>query len=477
MRMARTARFGTADLAMPEVAIRFADRGVALAIVRNPGLGAAEMFMDGRLVIEAGDIRGLITLLKGNTLWEAGRKSIEPILPLRMLGRVSHRVDRINMARRAKKNVAHHYDLSDRLYDLFLDADWQYSCAYFTDPANTLDRAQDDKKAHIAAKLALLPGMRVLDIGCGWGGMALYLHAKTGAEVLGVTLSEEQIKVARRRAEAAGVADKVKFELIDYRHVTGSFDRIVSVGMFEHVGPAHYRAFFRKCRDLLTRDGVMLIHTIGRMGKPGVTDDFTAKYIFPGGYNPALSEIVRGYEGMRMFPTDIEVLRVALRADARSLVRSHHRCERRDRGALRRALLPHVVLLSRRREYGVPLRRPGQLPAPDGEEPRCFADHARLYDRCRTCADRRRRRSVTARRFAGAAFRQQRRDAIAGRGRGRGRGCRGGRIVGVTAGRPLAARYPLAQFARRQSVKSGCGQRLFLRCHPKLFRADCAQKK
>ena len=305
-----TARFGTADPAMPEVAIRFADRGVALAIVRNPGLGAAEMFMDGRLVIEAGDIRGLITLLKGNTLWEAGRKSIEPILPLRMLGRVSHRVDRINMARRAKKNVAHHYDLSDRLYDLFLDADWQYSCAYFTDPANTLDRAQDDKKAHIAAKLALLPGMRVLDIGCGWGGMALYLHARTGAEVLGVTLSEEQIKVARRRAEAAGVADKVKFELIDYRHVTGSFDRIVSVGMFEHVGPAHYRAFFRKCRDLLTRDGVMLIHTIGRMGKPGVTDDFTAKYIFPGGYNPALSEIVRGYEGMRMFPTDIEVLRV-----------------------------------------------------------------------------------------------------------------------------------------------------------------------
>jgi cyclopropane-fatty-acyl-phospholipid synthase len=214
------------------------------------------------------------------------------------------------MARKSKRNVAHHYDLSDRLYDLFLDADRQYSCAYYTDPEYSLERAQADKKAHIAAKLALKPGMKVLDIGCGWGGMALYLHDKTGADVLGVTLSEEQLKVARRRATEAGVADKVKFELIDYRHVTGRFDRIVSVGMFEHVGPAHYRAFFRKCRELLTEDGVMLMHTIGRMGTPGVTDDFTAKYIFPGGYSPALSEIVRGYEGLRMFPTDIEVLRL-----------------------------------------------------------------------------------------------------------------------------------------------------------------------
>jgi cyclopropane-fatty-acyl-phospholipid synthase len=157
--------------------------------------------------------------------------------------------------------------------------------------------------------------MKVLDIGCGWGGMALYLHAKTGAEVLGVTLSEEQLKVARERAEQAGVADKVKFELIDYRHVTpekfgGQFDRIVSVGMFEHVGTAHYRTFFRKCRELLTEDGVMLLHTIGRAGGPGVTDAFTAKYIFPGGYIPALSEILRGHESLRFFLTDVEVLRL-----------------------------------------------------------------------------------------------------------------------------------------------------------------------
>ncbi|MEG3163482.1 cyclopropane-fatty-acyl-phospholipid synthase family protein [Sphingomonas sp. PB2P19] len=304
-----TKMFGTPDATLPNVAVRFTDKGVPLAIVRNPALGAAEAFMDGRLVIDQGDIRDLVRLLKGNTPWEKG-DALKPSLPVKLLDKVVHRVDRVNMARRSKKNVAHHYDLSDRLYDLFLDADRQYSCAYFTDPANSLEQAQDDKKAHIAAKLLLKPGMRVLDIGCGWGGMALYLHAKTGAEVLGVTLSEEQLKVARRRAEEAGVADKVKFELIDYRAVTGQFDRIVSVGMFEHVGPAHYKAFFRKCRELLTADGVMLLHTIGRMGVPGVTDTFTTKYIFPGGYNPALSEIVRGYEGTKLFPTDIEVLRV-----------------------------------------------------------------------------------------------------------------------------------------------------------------------
>jgi cyclopropane-fatty-acyl-phospholipid synthase len=306
----RIARFGTPDPDYRDVTIRFADAGAASAIVRHPALGAAEMFMDGRLIVEDGDIRDLIELLKRNTPWAARTGELDPVWPVKALGNILRRVDRINLARRSKKNVAHHYDLSDRLYDLFLDADRQYSCAYFTDPANTLEQAQDDKKAHIAGKLLLKSGHRVLDIGCGWGGMALYLHAKTGAEVFGVTLSEEQLKVARRRAKEAGVADKVKFELIDYRHVNGTFDRIVSVGMFEHVGPAHYRAFFRKCRDLLSEDGVMLVHTIGRMGGPGVTDGFVAKYIFPGGHNPSLSEIVHGYEGVKLFPTDIEVLRL-----------------------------------------------------------------------------------------------------------------------------------------------------------------------
>ncbi|GGB20431.1 replicative DNA helicase [Sphingomonas metalli] len=305
----RTIDFGTPDPAFPTVAIRFTEPGVAGRIVRHPALGAAEAFMDGKLVIEQGDVRDLVNLLKGNSPWERGG-GLRPSMPIRLAGQLIHRVDRINMARRSKRNVAHHYDLSDRLYALFLDADRQYSCAYFTDPANGLEQAQADKKAHIVAKLLIEPGMRVLDIGCGWGGMALYIHAKTGAEVLGVTLSEEQLKVARRRAEEAGVADRVRFELIDYRAVTGQFDRIVSVGMFEHVGPAHYGTFFRKCRELLADEGVMLLHTIGRMGGPGVTDSFTTKYIFPGGYNPALSEIVRGYEGTRLFPTDFEVLRV-----------------------------------------------------------------------------------------------------------------------------------------------------------------------
>ena len=302
--------FGAPDSALAPVTIRFTDPSVARRILTDPALGAAESFMDGRLVIERGDILALLRLVTANNRWEDKTGNLTPGPLKRAVDSVRFRLDRVNMARRSKRNVAHHYDLSAKLYDLFLDADRQYSMAYFTDPANGLEQAQADKKAHIAAKLALKPGMTVLDIGCGWGGMALYLHQKTRAEVLGVTLSEEQLKVARERAEAAGVAGKVRFELIDYRHVTGQFDRIVSVGMFEHVGPAHYRTFFAKCRELLTPEGVMLLHTIGRAGGPGVTDAFTAKYIFPGGYIPALSEILRGHEELRFFLTDVEVLRL-----------------------------------------------------------------------------------------------------------------------------------------------------------------------
>jgi len=301
--------FGAPDPAIKPVTIRFAP-GAASAILRDPSLGAAEAFMDGRLTIEQGDILDLLMLMTGNNRWEDATAALDPKPLARLFNTVKHRIGRYNMARQAKRNVAHHYDLSRRLYDLFLDADRQYSCAYFTDPANSLEQAQLDKKAHIVAKLAIQPGMRVLDIGCGWGGMALYIHEKTGAEVVGITLSEEQLKVARERAAEAGVHGKVRFELIDYRAMTGQFDRIVSVGMFEHVGTPQYRTFFRKVRELLTPEGVMLLHTIGRAGAPGVTDAFTLKYIFPGGYIPALSEIARGYEGLRMFPTDIEVLRL-----------------------------------------------------------------------------------------------------------------------------------------------------------------------
>jgi cyclopropane-fatty-acyl-phospholipid synthase len=302
--------FGVAETDWPDVTVRFADGKVARDIALHPDLGAGEAYMDGRMTIERGDVLDLTELIYRNNPWEQGGTFDEPPLWRRAFRSAKGKLDRINWARKSKRNVAHHYDLDDRLYDLFLDADRQYSCAYWTDPANTLEAAQADKLAHIAAKLALMPGQRVLDIGCGWGGMALYLNRVADVEVLGVTLSEEQIKVARQRAEAAGVADRVKFDLIDYRDVSGHFDRIVSVGMFEHVGPASYEAFFKKCRNLLTDEGVMLLHTIGRMSTPGVTDAWTAKYIFPGGYSPSLSEIITASEKASLIATDVETLRL-----------------------------------------------------------------------------------------------------------------------------------------------------------------------
>jgi cyclopropane-fatty-acyl-phospholipid synthase len=302
--------FGTPDPAIRPVTIRMADKGVMGFIARNPHLHAAEAYMDGRIIIEQGDVRDLVDLVRANGKWEEARVTLRGTWASLVKDRLKGALQGFNTAGRAKQNVAHHYDLNDRLYDLFLDVDRQYSCAYFTDPANSLDQAQADKKAHIASKLHLKPGQRVLDIGCGWGGMALYLNRACDVDVLGITLSEEQLKVARSRAEAAGVADRVKFELIDYRAVEGTFDRIVSVGMFEHVGVPHYEAFFLKCRQLLAEDGVMLLHTIGRLGGPGKTDAFTLKYIFPGGYNPALSQIVSASEKVRMIVTDIESLRL-----------------------------------------------------------------------------------------------------------------------------------------------------------------------
>jgi len=306
--------FGTPDPDFPDVTIRLHDRRVGLDILRKPTLGMAEAYMDGRVTIEAGDIWNLVSLFRANNPWESGR-SIETKGPVkRALKAVSKQFGRINDRAQARRNVKHHYDLSDRLYDLFLDRDRQYSCAYFTDPDNSLEQAQADKKAHIAAKLALRPGQKILDIGCGWGGMALYLHEKCGVDVLGVTLSEEQLKVARERAAAAGVADHVRFELIDYRDVGPAlgapFDRIVSVGMFEHVGVGNYRDFFRNCHNLLTPDGVMLLHTIGRMGKAKKTDAFTRKYTFPGSHVPSLSQMMQASEPNKLMVTDVEVLRL-----------------------------------------------------------------------------------------------------------------------------------------------------------------------
>jgi cyclopropane-fatty-acyl-phospholipid synthase len=288
--------------------VRFTDRKVAFDILRNPRLGLGEAFMDGRLVIEDGTILDLLELVTGANRWEDGGKGRKALAKgKKRLMKLLRRND----PTRARRNVAHHYDLKDELYELFLDGDKQYSCAYFTDPNNSLEQAQGDKKAHIAAKLALEPGQRVLDIGCGWGGMALYLHKVAGVDVLGVSLSEHQVKIARQRAEAAGVSDHVRFELIDYRHVEEKFDRIVSVGMFEHVGAKHYNEFFAKCRDLLKPDGVMLLHTIGRLGEPtSSSDPFTDKYIFPGYHLPALSEMTAASEKARLMASDVEMLRL-----------------------------------------------------------------------------------------------------------------------------------------------------------------------
>jgi len=299
--------YGAPSPEVRPVTIRFTDAATPRRIARNPAMGAGEAYMDGRLIVEEGDIGQFLDLIGYNVRWDADN-------PVRTRlwrpQRIAAMLDTWNWERRSKRNVAHHYDLSSRLYDLFLDVDRQYSCAYFDDPAKSLDQAQQDKKAHIAAKLALHAGQRVLDIGCGWGGMALYLNRVADVDVLGITLSEEQLKIAREHAAAAGVSDRVTFKLCDYRKITGRFDRIVSVGMFEHVGPPHYRTFFEKCRDLLAPDGVMLLHTIGRADGPGATDPWLAKYIFPGGYVPALSQIMPAIERSFLWVTDVEALRL-----------------------------------------------------------------------------------------------------------------------------------------------------------------------
>jgi cyclopropane-fatty-acyl-phospholipid synthase len=303
----RSRSYGAPEAGVKPLTVRLHDRATAGRIGRNPSLGAGEAWMDGRLTIEDGDIRDLLNLVGYNVRWDGDNPAR---VALWNQQRLLAKLDTFNWRRRSKRNVAHHYDLSDRLYDLFLDKDRQYSCAYFSGPDAGLEQAQLDKKAHIAAKLRLQPGQRVLDIGCGWGGMALYLNRVADVDVLGITLSEEQLKVARRRAEEAGVADRVRFELIDYRDLTGTFDRIVSVGMFEHVGPPHYDTYFDHCRRLLAPEGVMLLHTIGRADGPGATDPWTAKYIFPGGYVPALSQVAPAIEKNWLWLTDLEVLRL-----------------------------------------------------------------------------------------------------------------------------------------------------------------------
>lgn len=292
----------------PKVTVRIKDWPTARRLILNPELALGETYMDGSLSIEGDDIQGFLEIVVRNPA-QVGDLSA-PARLLSALRQSRRRLDQSNPEALAWRNVAHHYDLTPAIYDLFLDADRQYSCAYFAQDGISLDAAQAAKKTHIARKLLLSPGMRVLDIGCGWGGLALTLARDHGARVTGITLSQEQLGVARARAKAAGLADRVTFDLVDYRAVTGQYDRIVSVGMFEHVGAPNFETFFNVVRDRLAEDGVALIHTIGRTAPPNATNPWISRYIFPGGYVPSLSEVAEAIQKTGLRIGDIECLRL-----------------------------------------------------------------------------------------------------------------------------------------------------------------------
>lgn len=278
------------------------------ALIAHPELKLGEAYLDGRLRMVRGDIAEFLELILSQTHHEY------PLLLERMVDwaqYLTRRLAQFNPRSRSRKNVAHHYDLDGRLYSLFLDSDRQYSCAYFENPAQSLDDAQLAKKRHLAAKLLLdRPALSVLDIGSGWGGLGIYLAEIAGAQVTGVTLSEEQHATSRVRVQEKKLADRVDFRLEDYRDVSGQFDRIVSVGMLEHVGVNHYDRYFRRVAELLNDDGVAVIHSIGRFNPPTTTSSWIKKYIFPGGYIPALSEVMPAIQRSGLVTTDIEILRL-----------------------------------------------------------------------------------------------------------------------------------------------------------------------
>jgi cyclopropane-fatty-acyl-phospholipid synthase len=298
-------RYGPGGGRSVRVALR--DAGVLRALCLDPEMALGEGYMDGRIEVGDDDVHGLISLLLRNRqlgglpAWaraaDAARYAVTDFVQR-------------NTPRKARQNVAHHYDISNDLYRLFLDTDMQYSCAYFARPGITLEQAQEAKKAHIAAKLLLEPGMHVLDIGCGWGGMAMTLARDHGVRVTGVTLSENQLALGRERVAAAGLSEWVELRLADYRTLDGPYDRIVSVGMFEHVGAPQFPTYFRKVEELLTEGGVALIHTIGRVTPPTTHSGWLNKYIFPGGYVPSLSEVAKPIQRTGMWLTDLEVWRL-----------------------------------------------------------------------------------------------------------------------------------------------------------------------
>jgi cyclopropane-fatty-acyl-phospholipid synthase len=293
----------------PEATLEVRDARTVRRLLANPALALGEAYMDGGVVPVGCGIYDVLEVLMSN---QSAQRGGNPIVEWReAIGVATRRIAQFNPAHRSRRNVAHHYDLNGRLYSLFLDRDRQYSCGYFPRGDETIDEAQIAKKRHIAAKLLLdRPGLSVLDIGCGWGGLALTLARDYGARVTGITLSTEQLAEAQARAKAEGLDDRVNFELMDYRSMNRSFDRIVSVGMFEHVGVNHYRQFFDVVKRCLTPDGVALLHSIGRSDRPTATNPWISKYIFPGGYCPSLSEVFPAIEKTGLVATDIEILRL-----------------------------------------------------------------------------------------------------------------------------------------------------------------------
>ncbi len=287
------------------VAARFVTRAAQIRILLDPELALGEFFMDGTFVLERGTMFDALSILMD-------QPDVVPhwARPQWWLRYVARRAQQLNLPDRARNNVAHHYDLDGRLYSLFLDADKQYSCAYFETPTTTLDDAQLAKKRHLVAKLLVERGDRVLDIGSGWGGLGLYLAEITGADVTGATLSTEQLQASNARAAEKGLAESARFLLKDYRDISGPFERIISVGMFEHVGVTFYDSFFKRCAELLTDDGIMMLHSIGRSEGPNVTNPWITKYIFPGGYIPALSEVLPAIERAGLLVCDVEILRL-----------------------------------------------------------------------------------------------------------------------------------------------------------------------
>jgi cyclopropane-fatty-acyl-phospholipid synthase len=304
----RTHRFGGRPIeGIRPVTIRLTDPSLDWRLALQPLLSVGEAYMDGKLIVEDGTLYDFLALASANltgghhAAWLEWGQKISHLL---------RRLQQYNPLNAARRNASHHYDISLALYDLFLDPDRQYSCAYFETPTTSLEDAQIAKKRHIMAKLLLSPGQKVLDIGCGWGGLGLTLGREAGVEVTGITLSEQQFREAQKRAANAQRSDQVRFQLTDYREITGTYDRIVSVGMFEHVGVNHYDEFFRTVRDRLADDGVALIHFIARTDGPGSTNAWIRKYIFPGGYSPALSEVLPAIERSGLITTDIEILRL-----------------------------------------------------------------------------------------------------------------------------------------------------------------------